>query len=35
MRVIDQRKLVEMNAPEIEQERTSDGELEVKIFDRT
>ena len=35
LRVIDQRKLVEMNAPEIEQERTSDGELEVKIFDRT
>ena len=35
LRVIDQRKLVEMNAPEVEQESTSDGEIEVKIFDRT
>jgi len=35
MKVIDQRKLVEMNQSEVVEERNEEGEVEVKLFERT
>jgi len=35
MKVIDQRKLVEMNQSEVVEDKNEDGEVEVKLFERT